>query len=94
MVFTLEAAGFASFSEELTRFVKHRAPTLSGFVEALVLGDEAQNRVVVVSQWDSRESWSAAQWEEDVGRSLAVLIETTTSFEVHGYEPLAVVRPG
>ena len=93
MVFTLKADDFAVFSEELTMFAKRRGPTLNGLVEVLILGDDDKRRVVAVAQWNSRESWSAAQWEEDVGRSLATLIESAESFEVHSYEPLAVVRP-
>ncbi len=93
MVYTVKSDDFAAFSAELTTFAKRRGPTLPGLIEIVVLGDEAESRIVVVSQWDSHESWSGAQWEEDVGRSLAALIETATSFEVHGYEPIAVVRP-
>jgi hypothetical protein len=54
--------------------------------------NEEKTRMLIVTQWESREAWVCAEWNEAVSQSLADLIESAKGFEYFSYEPIAVVR--
>ena len=90
--FIIKPEDFPGLSREATLLAQRRGPTIHGLVEAIVLGNEEKTQLLMVSQWASRQSWSAAQWDEDIGRSLSDLVESAESFEVRSFEPVAIVR--
>ena len=54
--------------------------------------DETKTQVLVVTQWESRHAWAQAHWDQDIGNGIVALVESATSFDVHSYDPIAVVR--
>jgi len=93
LTFNLEPNDFAGLSREAVSLLQRKGTAINGLVESIVLGNESKTQMLIVSQWSTRDSWSAAQWDEDVARALAVMVESALSFEVHSFEPVAVVRP-
>ena len=91
--FAVKPDDFAELSRKVAALLQGKGAAISGLVESIVLGNESKTQMVIVSQWRTRDSWSAAQWDEDVARSLADIVEGALSFEVQSFEPVAVVRP-
>lgn len=92
LVFTVNPDDLAGFAREATLAVQRRAPLFHGFVEGIVMANEDGTQMLIVSQWQSRGDWSAAQWDEELGRTLSDLVVGASSFDIHSYEPLTVVR--
>lgn len=46
-------------------------PPLSGWLGAEVLGSEDRTRILVISEWESRDAWARGQWNESIGKVLA-----------------------
>lgn len=92
VVFTVEPEDVPGFAREASLALQRTAPIHSGFVEGIVMANDQRTQVLVISQWASRHDWSIAQWDEDIGHTLSDLVEGASKFDVHGYEPITVVR--
>ncbi len=92
VAFNVDPQDFEALSRELAIFVQRKGPLIGGFIECIVLANELKTRLLAVGQWESRHAWSAAQWDEDVGRTITDLVKGATSFEIHSYEPIAIMR--
>ncbi len=93
LTFNVEPDDFPGLSREAVTLLQRKGTAINGLVESVIMGNEPKTQMLIVSQWSTQNSWSAAQWDEDVARSLAVIVESALSFEVHSFEPVAVVRP-
>lgn len=92
LIFNVKPEDFPGMSREAANLVKRKGPAMRGLVECIVLGNHEKTEMLLVSQWTGRESWTSAQWDDDLGRSLTGFIESATAFQVHSYEPIAIVR--
>jgi hypothetical protein len=92
LVFTIEPDDLPEFAHEATLAVQRKAPTRRGFVEGIVMANESKTEALIVTQWESKHDWIEAQWDEDIGRTVAVLVEGTKSFDVRSFEPITIVR--
>jgi len=90
--FNTEPEDFAELSRRMTQFLQRKGPAIKGLVETIVLGNEEKTQLLIVSMWISRESWSLAQWDTDVGREFTDLVQNTRSYEVKSFYPVAIVR--
>lgn len=93
LIFSVRPEDFDGISREAATLVKRKGPAIRGLVESIVLTNQDKTQMLLVSQWTNRESWRSAQWDDDMGRTLTSFIESATAFEVHSYEPIAIVRP-
>ena len=71
---------------------EERAPTINGFIQCVIMANEQKTQMLIVSLWESREAWSAAQWDDELGRVVAEEVETSTAFDFKTYEPITIVR--
>lgn len=94
IIFTIEPHEIGGFSREAEIMMQRRIPLLRGFVEGIVMTDPSRTRVLIVTQWDSKDAWAAAQWDEAVGRAVTDFVENAKGAEFQGYEPITVVRAG
>jgi hypothetical protein len=95
LVFNVKSEDFERLSEEAATFARRKAPTVKGLLESIVLGNDARTELLLVSQWASRNDWSVAQWDNDVGQFVTTLVESAKSYEIRSYEPITVLRtPG
>jgi hypothetical protein len=80
----------------IVREVKHAserlAPSNTGFIGAVVMMSGEKPQLLVVSVWESGHAWSAAQYDQEIGRVLSDVVETAKSYEIQTYETVAVVR--
>ncbi|HEX8806032.1 MAG TPA: antibiotic biosynthesis monooxygenase [Candidatus Aquilonibacter sp.] len=66
---------------------------LAGFCEGIVMTDEEQKQVLIVTQWESKDAWARAQWEPTIGRAVADAVEGATAYNVRTFVPITVVWP-
>jgi hypothetical protein len=94
-VFNVASEQFARLSQDAAAFVRRKGSNVKGLMESIILGNDARTELLLVSQWASREDWSAAQWDNDVGQFVTTLVESAISYEIRSYEPITVFRtPG
>lgn len=92
VTFSVAPDDLPTFANKTVQIMQRTAPVQAGFVEGAVMSNQAHTQLIVVAQWASRESWAAAQWDQDLTSAIAPLIESAKSFEFHAYEPITVVR--
>lgn len=92
VILTIESGDLPSFSREATLAVQRRAPLHHGFIEGVVMTNEERTELLIVSQWETRDDWAAAQWDADIGRTIGDLAENASAFRFRSYEPITVVR--
>jgi hypothetical protein len=92
LLFRIEPEDLPGFAREATLSLERKAPLHQGFVEGIIMMNEQKTEVLIVSQWESRHDWSAAQWDDDLGRTMSDLVQGASSFEIRSYEPISVVH--
>lgn len=92
LVFDVDRHDMQGFARQAELVMRRRIPLMRGFVEGIVMADEDKTRMLIVSQWDSKDAWAASQWDEGIARALGDLVENANSFEFQGYEPITIIR--
>jgi hypothetical protein len=54
---------------------------IPGFRGAQLLSDEDRLRIILVTEWQTREAWCEAQWNVKVGQLAEALASGTTSLD-------------
>ena len=73
---------------KLTSTLRDRLSVMRGFRESVLTINEAGNRVVIATEWISREDWAAAEWDQVVQHTVVEIFEATKSYEVEILYPL------
>lgn len=94
LIFQCDPGNLPAIADEAQLTIERKAPMIGGHIETILMANEEKTQLLVVSLWESRHAWSAAQWDQDVGRMITDTVEATISFEVRTYEPITVVRGG
>ena len=90
----LAPSDFDRVSQQTAHTAQTRAPLVPGFIEAAVLGSEDKTRLLIFSHWTTRDAWAVAQWDDELGRAVADLAKSATSYDVRSFVPIAIIRPG
>jgi heme-degrading monooxygenase HmoA len=93
LAFTVAREALREIGRQASDIMARKGPLLNGFIEGIVMADETQTQLLIVTQWESQAAWSSHQWDEEISETLGSLVETSTAFEFHGYEPITIVRP-
>ncbi len=72
--------------------VEQLAANKQGFIGCVVMSNGENPQLLVVSVWESGHAWSAAQYDQDIGRVVSDVVETATSYEIQTYDSVTVVR--
>jgi heme-degrading monooxygenase HmoA len=92
LIFTMAPDETPAFTHQAALVMQRKVPLLHGFVEGAVMANEEKTQVLLVTQWESRDAWSAAQWNDSVSNSLGDFVESASTFEFRTYEPITIVR--
>ena len=92
LVFDISPDDMPGAAREATLAVQRQDPVIPGFIEGIVMASEDKKQLLVVTQWDSKESWAGSRWNEDIERALSDIVESASTFQVRTYEPITVVR--
>ena len=90
--FKLQAGDLHATSREVQKTVKERVPKIPGCIGSVVMVNEGQSQLLVVSLWDSAHAWSAAQYDREIGQVVSDAVQIAMSYEIQTYESVAVVR--
>ena len=88
--FDLLTEDFERISREAAQFARSATPRIVGLIETTVLGNEERTRLLVLSRWESKAAWSRARWDEEAGKMLADLVQSTKTFNVQSFVPIAI----
>jgi heme-degrading monooxygenase HmoA len=94
LIFQVNPGDLPGMARGVERTVDRKIHTLNGFIGSVVMSNEEKTQLLVVSLWESRDAWSLAQWDQEIGRTVTDEVETAKSFEVRTYEPITIVRAG
>jgi heme-degrading monooxygenase HmoA len=86
--FNVSEADIDSVADAVEKLIRERLPVLTGFVEGTVLRSEARDKIVALTQWESRRDWAEAVWDEELQRTVTGLFEQTGTYDVEFYFPL------
>jgi hypothetical protein len=59
----------------------------------MLLRGEAKNRFHVITCWESRELWAQSQWDSEIGKTVADIIEGSATYEIELLTPVLVLQP-
>ena len=90
--FDLGLVDVSAMERELKHAVERLAPNKKGFIGSVVMANGEKSQLLVVSVWESGHAWSAAQYDQEIGRVMSDVVETAKSYEIQTYETVAVVR--
>ena len=93
-IFRLDPQDYPGVARELQIVVERKAPLMNGFIQSVIMANDEKTQLLLVTLWESKQAWGAAQWDQDIGRAMTDAVETAVAFELHTYEPVAVVRAG
>lgn len=88
LIFDTTPAEFANMSREVKLFTEHKARTIPGLIDTELLGNEERTRVLVLSQWESKDAWARSRWDHEVGVMLGDLVEGSSAFDVWTFVPV------
>ena len=90
--FNFASSDLPAMSGEVRHAVEQLAPNKQGFIGCVVMANGQKPQLLVVSLWESGHAWSAAQYDQDIGRVVSDVVETATSYEIQTYDSVTVVR--
>lgn len=85
-------ANITSVTELLRTMVGSDATSVRGFIEGRIVIDESRAQVIVFTEWDSRETWAQAEWDERISRGVAELYKQTASYHIRLLFPVAKAK--
>ena len=91
-VYTVTAENLAALETSARSTIEHDAAVLNGFRQGIVMTNEEQTQVLIVTLWDSKQAWVSAEWEPRIGQAVAVFVTGATAYDVRTYVPVIVVR--
>lgn len=92
VTFEATPANIASVTELLRTMLQEDAKSVSGFIEGRIAIDESRTRVILFTEWESRETWAQAEWDERISRGVAELYKETASYEIRLLFPVAQAK--
>ena len=90
--FNQGSADVALLAREVQRAVEQRGPKEDGFIGSMVMINAEEPQLLVISVWESRNAWSAAQYDPEIGRTVTEVVEAAKSYEIQTYETVTIVR--
>jgi hypothetical protein len=90
--FNLGSSDVPAITRELQHAVEQRGPNQKGFIGSIVMMNGENTELLAVSVWESGHAWSAAQYDQEIGRVVSDVVETAKSYEIRTYETIQIVR--
>jgi hypothetical protein len=91
-VYTVARENLAAFEASTRVTIERDTPQLGGFCEGIVMTNEEQTQVLIVTQWDSKQAWISAEWEPRIGKAVAGFVQDATAYDVRTFVPVTIVR--
>jgi quinol monooxygenase YgiN len=92
-LFTVAPERLSALEDAARATMEQQVHQLAGFREGIVMTDEDQTQVLIVTQWDSKDAWVRAEWEPTIGRAVAAVAKDAAAYNVRTFIPVTLVRP-
>jgi hypothetical protein len=92
-LFTVVPEKLSALEDAACTTMERQVHQLAGFREGIVMTDEDQTEVLIVTQWDSKDAWVRAEWEPTIGSALAAFAKDAAAYNVRTFIPQTIVRP-
>ena len=90
---TSAEADFEKLLSEAATTLRNAELRLPGLIETMLLRGETKNHFHVITFWESRELWAQSQWDSEIGKTVADIIEGSVSYEIELLTPVLVLQP-
>ncbi len=74
--FTVSPDDQPQLAHEAALVMQRIVPVRTGFIQGVVMANEPRTQLIIVSQWESREAWAAARWDEGIASAISRLVES------------------
>ncbi len=91
-IYTVATENLAALEASARSAIERETSTMTGFREGIVMTNEEQTQMLIVTLWDSKQAWVGAQWEPRIGKAVAGLVKDATAYDVRTFVPVTVVR--
>lgn len=91
-VYTVTTENLAALETSARSTIEQDAAVLNGFCQGIVMTNEEQTQVLIVTLWDSKQAWVSAEWEPRIGKAVAGFVQGSTAYDVRTFLPVTVVR--
>jgi hypothetical protein len=79
-------------AQRLSTLMEDTVSGFPGFLRGEVLEADDEQSVLAISHWKSRHIWARAQWNQEVGKTLAALFQAETKMVDTMYYVRSVTR--
>jgi len=79
-------------AQRLSDLMQDTVADLQGFLEGEVLEADDRRSVIALTHWTSRHIWAQAQWNQEVGKTIAALFQSGAKMVDTMYYVRSVVR--
>ncbi|HTZ53954.1 MAG TPA: hypothetical protein VMB20_02740 [Candidatus Acidoferrum sp.] len=91
-IYTVATKNLSAFETTARSTIERDTVVLNGFCEGIVMTNEEQTQVLIVTLWDSKQAWVSAEWEPRIGNAVATFTEAATAYDVRTFVPVTIVR--
>lgn len=70
--------------QQAVDMMKHKHD-LAGFLEGEVFKSEDAQRILLITEWTSRHTWSQSQWDKEVSENLVSIVQTASAIDSRTY---------
>ncbi len=94
LVISVDPPDSDAVAAQATALMQNKS-TLPGFLEGEIFKSEDRERVLVITEWTSRQEWSASQWDQEVGTNIATISQTAMAVDSRTYFRIGrSIQPG
>lgn len=90
--FTLKSDDMPAMTRKIKHAVEERSTQRKGLVGSIVMANDKERRLSVISAWESAHEWSGAEYDRDIGQAVSDVVEAATSYDIETYETVTIVR--
>ncbi len=91
-IYTVASGKRTAFEASAQSTIERDASALDGFCEGIVMTNEEQTQVLIVTLWAAKDAWAKAQWEPRIQDAVAQFTMGAKAYDLHTFVPVTVVR--
>ncbi len=91
-IYTVASEKRDAFEASARSTIERDASVLNGFCEGIVMTNEEQTQVLIVTLWDAKSAWANAQWEPRIQNAVAEFTLGAKVYDLHTFVPVTIVH--
>lgn len=91
--YTVAPENIPTFTDAARTAMEHDVAAVEGLLAGIVMVDDVDpSAVLIVTEWDAKQSWVHANYEPRIGAVVAGFVQGAMHYDVHTYESVTIVR--